>query len=50
LIDGLAGIFGKLADRLNAAAKRPLEYAVIPIVRAFDSQSLGAVSSLGAIL
>jgi hypothetical protein len=29
LIDELAGMFGKPADRLNAAAKRPSEYAVV---------------------
>ena len=38
LINELAGMFGKLADRLNAAAKRPFEYAVILIVRVFDPQ------------
>jgi hypothetical protein len=31
LINELAGMFGKLADRLNAAAKRPFEYAVIRV-------------------
>ena len=40
LINELAGMFRKLADRLNAAAKRPFEYAVIPIVRAFDHNPL----------
>jgi hypothetical protein len=39
-INELAAIFRKLADRLNAAAKRPFEYAVIPIVRVFDPQFL----------
>jgi hypothetical protein len=49
LLDELAGMFGKLPDRLNAAAKRPSEYAVIPIVSAFDPRRF-AVSSLSAIL
>ena len=37
LINELAAMFGKLADRLNAAAKRPFEYAVI---LEFDPQFL----------
>jgi len=40
LLDELAGMFGKLPDRLNAAAKRPFECAVTQIVRVFDPQSL----------
>ena len=42
------GMFGKLPDRLNEAAKRPFEYAVIPLVREFDPQFLRCLS-LGAI-
>jgi hypothetical protein len=49
LLDELAGMFGKLPDRLNAAAKRPSEYAAIQSSER-STHNPFAVSSLDAIL